>query len=359
MRRQASAYAGERFKRGHDQPSTNHIMTKPPSTPLSGIKTSLGIDVSKAHLDVCLLTEQPDWHRPLRRKIPNNSAGVKELASLLAQYVAEPVPVVMESTGPYGELSAHLLHEAGHRVSVANAWRVKQYALSRGRHNKTDKVDAEIIARYGLTQELEQWQPLPPAQAALRALLRRREEVAALLQAERNRRDVTLDKRVGKSLDRTIKALGKEMDALEVAMMEYLKTHPDLAADCERLVAVPGIGLKSAMWLVAELPRTLKSSRSAAAWVGVVPRISQSGTLRDPSHISPGGNRCLKKALFLPAVVARRSNPRFKAFADRLAEQGKSKMAIIIAVLHKMIRTAFAILKNQSTYDSSHVSVIH
>jgi transposase len=256
-------------------------------------------------------------------------------------------------------MAAHLLHEAGHCVNVVNPGRVKQYAQSQGRHNKTDQVDAEIIARFGFTQELPQWQPLPEAQATLRALLRRREDVNAQLQAEKNRLDVCpTDKGpVAKSIRRNVAWLSKELVALEAAISEHIKTHPDLAADCARLEAIPGIGAKSAQWLVAELPRMLESSRSAAAWTGVAPRLSESGTLRKPSRIGPAGNRYLRKALYFPAITARTHNPRFKVFADRLAAKGMSKMAVIMAVLHKMVRTAFAILKNQSSYDPSHRSV--
>jgi transposase len=362
MRRQASAHAGERL-RGvcfklililnlHIAPMIKI------STPLHDTKACLGIDISKAHLDACLLTELPTRHR-YRRKVRNTRSGIQELLGWLKEHHAEPIAAVLESTGHYGEMLAHLLHEAGHRVSVVNPGRVKQYAQSQGRHNKTDEVDAEIIARFGFTQELPQWQPLPEAQATLRALLRRREDVSAQLQAEANRLEACpTDKGpVPQSLRRIIALLSKELVRLEAAISEHIKTHPDLAADCARLEAIPGIGAKSAQWLVAELPGTLENSRAAAAWAGVAPRLSESGTLRKPSRIGPAGNRFLRKALYFPAISARTHNPRFKVFADRLAERGLSKMAIIMAVLHKLVRTAFAILKNQSAYDPSHISI--
>jgi transposase len=267
----------------------------------------------------------------------------------------------MESTGSYGELAAHRLHLAGHRVSVVNASRVKQYAQSQGRLNKTDQVDAELIARFGLIQELDQWEPLPEAQFALRALLRRIDDLQSLHQAELNRIEHCIDKKsaVAKSLKASASWLSKELARLEKAITEHLRAHPLLAADCERLEAIPGLGPKSARRLVAEMPiHLLDNSRSAAAWVGVTPQCSESGTTRKPSRIGPAGNRFLRRALYMPAIVARSHNPRFKAFADRLAANGKSKMAILMAVLHKLVRTAFAILKNKSSYDPSHVSVI-
>jgi transposase len=328
-------------------------------TPLPrGTEACLGIDVSKAHLDVLLLTELATRHR-YRRKVRNTRSGIQELLQWLKEHHQGPVAAVLESTGHYGELGAHLLNEAGHRVSVVNPGRVKQYAQSQGRHNKTDQVDAEIIARFGFTQELPQWLPLPEAQATLRALLRRREDVSAQLQAEKNRLEACQTDKgpVAKSIRRNLAWLSKELIALEAAISEHIKTHPDLAADCARLEVIPGIGARSAQWLAAELPRSLQSSRAAAAWTGVAPRLSESGTLRKPSRIGSAGNRYLRKALYFPAISARTHNPRFKLFADRMAEKGLNKMQVIMAVLHKMVRTAFAILKNQSSYDPSHRSV--
>jgi len=329
-------------------------------TPNQGLRACLGIDVSKATLEVCLLQDSLTRHR-YRRTFPNTRCGLQALLEWLKGHHPQPVAAVMESTGCYGELAAHLLHEAGHRVSVLNARRIQQYALSRCRHNKTDQVDAEVIARFGFTEEdLPQWLPTPLPQAQLRELLHRSDEVTSALQAERNRLEaVGRRSAIVGSLRSHIRWLEKELARLEQAMSELLKACSDLAEDCARLEAIPGIGAKTARVLAAELPRNLESSRTAAAWAGVAPRLFESGTIRKPSRIAPGGNRYLRKALYFPAIVARSCNPRFKTFADRLAERGLSKKAVICAVLHKLLRTAFAILKHKIAYDPSHQSVIH
>jgi transposase len=331
-------------------------------TPSHELKACLGIDVSKATLEVCLLRDSAPRHR-YRRTFANSRAGLDALLAWLKAHHPQPLAALMESTGSYGELAAHLLHQAGHRVSVLNARRIQQYAQSQCRHNKTDQVDAEIIARFGFTQslhELPQWLPAPEPQAQLRELLRRSDELNAILQAERNRLEVAgQDDPIVGSLRSHVCWLEKELARLERVTAKLITASPDLAADCLRLEAIPGIGLKTARTLVAELPRHLKDSRTAAAWAGVAPRISQSGTIKKPSRISAGGNRYLRKALYFPALVAIKHNPRFKTFAERLAQRGLSKMAVICAVIHKLLRTAFAILKNQSAYDPSHCSVIH
>jgi transposase len=329
------------------------------TTPSHELKACLGIDVAKATLEVCLLRDAATRHR-YRRTFPNSHAGLQALLQWLKTHHPQPVAALMESTGSYGELAAHLLHQAGHRVSVLSAHRIHLYAQSQCRHNKTDQVDAEIIARFGFAQphhELPQWLPAPEPQAQLRELLRRSEELSAMLQAERNRIEAAGQKSATAGSLRThVRWLEKELARLERAAAQLIKASPGLAADCLRLEAIPGIGAKTARTLVAELPRHLKDSRTAAAWAGVAPRISQSGTIKKPSRIGPGGNRYLRKALYFPALVAIKHNPRFKTFADRLAQRGLSKMAVICAVIHKMLRTAFAILKNQTNYDPSHSS---
>jgi transposase len=332
-----------------------------PITPSHQLQACLGIDVSKATLEVCLLRDSATRHR-YRRSFTNNRSGISSLLQWLKEHHPQPLAAVMESTGAYGELAAHLLHEAGHRVSVLAARRILQYAQSQCRHNKTDQVDAEVIARFGFTQdnELPQWLPAPKAQAQLRELLRYGEDLAAMLQAERNRLEALGERSaIATSLRAHIRWMEKELGRLEKATQELLKAHGDLAQDCARLEAIPGIGSKTARWLAAELPRHLKGSRTAAAWAGVAPRISQSGTIKKPSRIAAGGNRYLRKALYFPAITARKYNPRFKDFADRLEAAGLSKMAVICAVLHKLLRTAFAILVHQTAYDPSHRSVTH
>jgi len=314
--------------------------------------TCLGLDVAKAKLDACL------WHHQARHhgSFDNSPAGLRKLLAWLRRLHPQPLCVVLEATGPYGDLAAATLHAAGHAVSVVNPRRIKDHIRSLGQRNKTDRADAEAIAAYGRTHALDRWLPPAPELAALRALLRRLTGLEALAQAEARRSETAAPLAVlAASHRRFQRALAAERQRLQAAIEAHLCAHPALAADCERLEAIEGIGPKSARLLVAELPRTLADSRAAAAWVGVTPRQHQSGTsVQRPARIGPDGQRHLRSALYLPAVVARHKNPRLKVFADRLEANGKAKMAVVLAVLHKLIRTAFAILKHQTSYDPNH-----
>jgi transposase len=313
----------------------------------------VGLDISKAAIDVCLLCDSGRLHT----KTANSVEGIQKLCSWLDKHAGGPLLVALESTGRYGDLAAGLLHQAGHRVSVVNARWIKHYAKSLGRRNKTDRADAALIADYARTHDLDLWRPPEPEIAALRALLRRMKELEEMLRGEGNRREALPGQSpVHESLDRTTRMLEEEIARLKEAVRAHIQAHASLKADCERLQTIIGIGAGSAPWLAAELSCDFANSRAAAAWVGVTPRIEQSGSsVKGRPGVGFEGNRFLRAILYFPAVVARNKNPALRSFADRLAARGMSKKAVIVAVMHKLVRIAFALLKNQTQYDPLHV----
>jgi transposase len=351
-RRQACACRPERasLRTGFNNNNNQHynLMMIPVHSPC------LGLDVAKAKLDACLLLGGHKHHATFE----NSRPGMRKLLAWVRKLHPDPLSrAVMEATGPYGELAAASLHKAGHRVSVINPRWIKDHARSLGRRNKTDRLDAQLIADYARTHDCDQWLPQAPELAILKGLLRRLASVDSMIQAEQRRDECALSKEplLLQSLRRVKRALTAEQKHLEKAIASHLRAHPLLREECTLLQQIEGIGPKAARWLCAELPRHLHSSRAAAAWVGVTPCKHESGSsLRDPSTIGREGNRHLRRVLYMPAVVARQKNPRLKAFADRLEANGKSKMVVLFAILHKLVRTAFAILKNHSHYDPLH-----
>ncbi len=326
-------------------PTPHHLL---PTTPIT---TCLGLDIAKAKLDAALLHDGRIHHASFE----NSADGLTALRAWCQKHgVAQPL-TVLEATGRYSELAAATLHRAGHHVHIANPRRIKDHAKSLGRRNKTDRLDAALIASFGTTRPLPAWQPPSCAQQLLRSLLRRLQDLETLRQAERNRAETLSEPLIAKSLQRLLRALAKEIATLETQIAAHLHSTPELQADLQRLCAIEGIGPRSARWLCAELPRHLPNARAAAAWLAVTPRVRQSGSsLHRTATPGPEGNRHLRRVLFMAAMVARRRNPRLKAFADRLALNGKSKMAVLIAVLHKLLKISFAILHSKTAYDPTH-----
>jgi transposase len=322
-----------------------HILTEP-------IRTCLGLDIAKAKLDACLLHAGRTRHA----QFENSARGLAALRAWCKKHGVLTPRTVLEATGRYSELATTTLHTAGHPVHLANPRRIKDHGKSLGYRNKTDRIDAALIVSFGVSpRPLPAWQPPSAAQQLLRGLLRRLSDLETMRQAERNRTETLTDPLLTKSLTRVLRALEKEIATLEAQIAAHLQATPELHADIERLCAIEGIGQRTARWLCAELPRHLPNARAAAAWLGVTPRVRQSGSsLHRTASPGPEGNRHLRRVLFMAAMVARRHNPRLKTFADRLAAAGKAKLSVLIAVLHKLLKISFAILHSQSAYDPLH-----
>jgi len=311
----------------------------------------LGLDIAQAKLDACLLSGAQAFHA----QFDNSKSGLAALRAWCKKHGAPTPLTVLEATGRYSDLAAAELHAAAHRVHLANPRRIKDYARSLGRRNKTDRLDAALIASFGTTRTLPAWQPASDAQQLLRALMRRSAELATMLQAERNRSASATDPLISKSLARIVRTLEKESASLQAQIQAHIHATPELREDIAHLCQIEGIGLCTATWLAAEVPRHLPNARAAAAWLAVTPRVRQSGTcLRSTAPVGPEGNRHLRRVLFMAALTARRRCPPLKAFADRLAAAGKSKMSVLLAVVHKLIKISFLLLKNHSAYDPDH-----
>ena len=143
----------------------------------------IGIDVSKATLDVALLRERDQQHT----QVPNTKAGFRTLHNFLKKRCPESGHVCLEATGLYGDAVVEFLFQHGYVVSVVNPARIKAYGDSQLKRNKTDRADASLIADFCRTQQPEAWQPPRPEVKELRALLRYLDDLQAMRQQESNR----------------------------------------------------------------------------------------------------------------------------------------------------------------------------
>lgn len=307
----------------------------------------LGIDVSKRKLDVALIFDQ----KALSKIFDNSPKGCKLLTAWLKSLHLGSVHVCLESTGVYGDLVAQTMHDSGHFVSVVNPLRIKAYAVSALRRNKTDKVDARVIADFCLTQKPEQWIPPSPQVIKIRALSRRIESLEEMIQAERNRLDVSPND-VKSSIKRIIKTLEKEIQDLEKQVKEHIDQDPNLKNQNDLLQSIPGIGKKTSSMLLGEVEfERFDSARELAAFAGVTPKQRKSGSSLNFTRLSKMGNSRLRKSLYFPAIVAVHHNQIIKDFAKRLAKNGKSKMQIVCASIRKLLHLAYGVLKSQQPFD--------
>lgn len=313
----------------------------------------LGIDVSKDKLDCCFLA--PGGKHSL---IVNNSlAGYKELRKKIRALKLTSLHAGLEATGRYSHGIANFLHQQGFTVSVINPRRIKSFGASKLLRNKHDKADASLIAQFVKESSPEPWVPPSKEQVQLQELTRllqcRKEERASEYNRLESKPECLV---VLKNIKAAIASLDRSIDHLEKAVADLAKRSAELKESTELLCSAPGFGPTTAAIIMAELPPVtqFKSCSQAAAFAGVTPRTYSSGTsVKGKTHMCKTGNRHLRRALYLPALTAIRCNPLIMNMAARLAERGKSKMAIIGAVMHKLLRIAFGILKHRKPFDAN------
>jgi transposase len=313
----------------------------------------LGIDIAKKTFDVALLRN--DKFR--NKKFANNPEGFKQLDAWLAKQGTVRVHACLEATGSYSEAPAVHLHQSGHIVSLVNPARIKAFGQAELQRNKTDRADAMLIARFCLKHNPAPWTPAPPEIRELQALVRHLDDLIGTRTQLRNRlTDGQRIESVLESLRSLIKSVDAEIKLTRKKIRQHLNRHPDLKADHELLVTIKGIGEKTATLLLAEIQhiRQYKHARQAAAYAGLSPMILDSGTSLKRSRLSKTGNARVRKALFMPAIVAKRHNPVLRKFSERLSQRGKSKMVIIGAVMRKLLHLAFGVLKTRKPFDPNH-----
>jgi transposase len=261
----------------------------------------------------------------------------------------------LEATGYYGDDVAQFLHEAGYRVSVVNPARIKGYADSRLSRNKTDAADAALIADFCRTQQPEAWTPPPAEQRELQALVRHLENLTAMRQQEVNRRQAGIpSEMVLKTLDDHIAFLNQQIADLLRQIHDHIERHPHLRQQRDLLTSIPGIGDLTAYKLLAEIRdiAVFDNARQLAAFAGLTPRQHTSGSsVRGRTRLSKRGSSRLRAALYFPAIVAQRHNPILHPFAHRLLASGLSKLAVIAAVMRKLLHLVFGILKSGQPFD--------
>jgi transposase len=312
----------------------------------------LGLDIAKLKFNACLLRADGK----LRHKVfPNNPAGFAQLCDWLARQGAERVHACLEATGAYGDSLAAYLHEAGHTVSLVNPAAIKAYAQSHLSRTKTDRVDAALIAGFCAERKPPAWRPPVPEVRELQALVRRLESLTEMRTMEENRLSSGISVAAVKaSVEEVLAYLSEQIKKTEALIRDHINRHPGLKQQSELLDSIPGIGETTAAVLLAEVPDTsqYRSARQVAAFAGLVPRERQSGSsVRGRVRLSKIGNARLRKALYFPAITALRCSPFFQQWAEGLRQRGKSKMAVIGAVMRKLVHLAYGVLKTGKPFD--------
>jgi transposase len=302
----------------------------------------VGIDVSKATLDVALGDQAPF-------QVQNSKDGLDQLlARLPAQEVAL---VVLEATGGLEALAAATLAAAGLPVAVINPRQARDFAKATGRLAKTDRIDAAVLVAFGRAVRPEP-RPLPDAATReLDALLDRRRQLVGMRTREQNRLSGVVPARVRSDLEAHLEWLDQHIAGVDRQLEERIRSSPVWRAKDELLRSIKGIGPVVSRTLLAAVPELGRlDRRRIAALVGLAPMADDSGQHRGARRIQ-GGRSYVRSVLDMAALTARRFNPVLRAFADRLAAAGKRPKVVVAAVARKLLVIANAILRSGQPWD--------
>ena len=318
--------------------------------------TILGIDIAKDTFQVTVLQAG----RAADGEFSNNRAGFKRLSAWLKKRRARQVWACVEATGRYGEDLAEYLYAQGHSVSVVNPLAIKRYAESQLTRNKTDAVDAALIADFCATQQPALWAPPAPEIRELRELLHQYGALQASRQQAHNRLTSGFQSAtVLAQLQAQIDFLDQQLEEIEQRIYQHIGAHPELKRQHALLDSIPGVGRLTAARLLAEDLSRFDDARSAAAYAGLTPMNRTSGTsVRRRPKLSKIGKASLRRDLYFPAVAASRK-PIFGALYARLLAKGKTTMAALGAVMHKLLRVAYGVLKSGRAFDPNYAAQFH
>jgi transposase len=305
----------------------------------------VGIDVSKDRLDIHVRPSGESF------ALPRDGAGIADLAQRLR--TARPTLVVLEATGGFEVTVAAGLAGAGLPLAVVNPAQIRAFARAVGQLAKTDRLDAEIIARFA-DQVRPEPRPVADEDArALAELVARRRQVVEMIGMESNRRRQARSDRVRRGVDRVLTALQAELADLDRDIDDQIKRSQAWRATEDLLTSVPGIGPITARTLIAELPELGRiDRRRLAALVGVAPLNRDSGAMRGHRAIA-GGRTDVRNVLFMAALAAIRHNPVIRDLYDRLRRRGRPAKTALVAAIRKLLTILNAIIRDQRPWQSA------
>ena len=316
----------------------------------------VGVDVSAKTVTVII---DHDGTRSEAFDLPNDPKGHKKLIRMITKKGFQ-ARVVLEATGNYSLDIALALHRAPRvEVMVANPRAVSQFAGAYLRRSKTDALDANVLVEFAQRMPFEAWKP-PAAHAFdLRAISRRVEALTKTSTQEKNRLHAAesfdeMSDVVRDDIEVNIRHLEGRIERLREQARELIAEHPDLERAFQHLTSVKGIATAAGIQILAELA-ILPSDMDVRQWVahaGMDPRQIQSGTsIHRPARISRKGNAHLRRALFLPALVAVQHEPHVQAFYEKLLARGKTKMQANVAVMRKLLHSIHGMIKHDRDFE--------
>ena len=298
---------------------------------------TIGVDISKDHLDAHRLIDG------VSRRFSNDKSGHK---AFLRWFSEKPMErIVFEPTGPYHRAFERALAEAGVPFAKVNPRQARRFAEATGKLAKTDRLDAAMLARMGAVLQLQTRPARSEIVMELKELHLAREALVKDRTAARNRGKVLTLPLLKRQNAQRLEQIERQIEAIEAAMLDIVQADGDLVVRFSILISIPGVSAVTAFALLVEMPELgALEAGEAACLAGLAPIARQSGRWTGRSFIR-GGRAGLRKALYMPALVAMRFNPDLKAKYRQLVDAGKPAKVAITAIMRKLIVLANALIK--------------
>lgn len=304
-----------------------------------------GIDVAKETLDVAFVAGAEQTGE----KTTNTPEGWASLIAVGKRLAVERI--VVEATGGYERRVVAELMAAGLPVVVVNPRQVRDFARATGRLAKTDRLDAQCLARFAEAIR-PPVRPLPDeATVQLQERLARHRQLVQMRTAEGNRLAQARSGTVRESIQRVLQVLDEQLKDLDEEVEQQIEESPVWREKDRLLQSVPGIGPQTARTLLSSLPELGQCSRQQIAFlVGVAPLNRDSGTKRGPRTVW-GGRAHVRQALYMATLVATRYNPLIRKYYRHLQEEGKQKKVALVACMRKLLGILNAMFRNHETWN--------
>ena len=310
----------------------------------------IGLDISKDTIDVTLITAKGEMDYI---KIGNSHEGFEKLIGWIKTKRVRKIVISMEATGVYYEQAADYL-SAVYTVYVINPLKIKDYAKSQFSHTKTDKADSKLIADYA-KRHLDKLTPFRPSEnPMLYKLINLLQQLKQQKHESQNRLHTAKDPFIRSTHETIILLLLKKIEETSKRIDGMIKQQKSLNAEYKNLQTIPAIGKDTAAILLRHLTdKTFRTANQFVSFAGLSPKIEQSGSsVNKKGRLSRYGHRQLKRALFMPALVAYRINA-FPQLVKNLEAAKKPKMVVIVAIMRKLAKIAYYIHKTQKPFDKA------
>ena len=310
----------------------------------------IGLDVSKDTIDATLITNKGSEDYI---KISNNTEGFENLINWIKTKRIRKIAISMEATGIYYEQAAEYLSVL-YTVYVINPLKIKEYAKSQFSHTKTDKADSKLIAEFA-NRHLDKLTSFRPSEnPTLYKLINLLQQLKEQQKETQNRLHTAKDIYIKSTHEAIIELLEEKIDQTSKRIEGMIKQKESLNIEYQNLQTIPAIGKETAVILLRHLTdKNFETANKFVAFAGLSPKIEQSGTsVNKKGRLSRYGHRQLKRALFMPAIVAYRMNA-FPQLVRNLEAAKKPKMIIIVALMRKLAKIAFYIHKTKKPFDKA------